>query len=460
MSLSQSQILEILTTGDFARLIGQFESDFLECKSQPYALDSEDRKMELAKDVSGLANGGGGILLLGLSTRKNPTHGEDQIDRDRPFPLANFNHDQYRQVLSTWLWPPLDDVEIRVAPSAADPTVGIVALVVPSASDETRPFLVAKTLLDSNRKTEIVFGYCERRRAHVAHYDVRRLHSLLRDGRLLADEIRGGFATVQHMIGQVPSPTSPPTPTPPENINPRIDEALQAVGHYDRPAFVLAAVPRRSLNLRALFESRRTPLVELLEHPPTLRQSGFGITADINSRIVEGRLRRSLIEGFTLLEVHRDGVLIFVAPGDQSRLCWGREDRQESRFLINQLALIEMVYLFSLFSQQVYEGVLQPGEIYDLEMRVLRLRQGNHNFYLEAGVLHRHGGHDEAEAHTESRQERAELRYGADTPGRAAFLLLAELYAWMEFEEERIPYAADVDGVKSIDPTQITAAGQ
>lgn len=458
MTLSQSQIVEILSTGDFSSLVGQFESEFLECKNQPYSLDTDERRMELAKDISGLANGGGGLLLLGFSTRKDPTHGEDQIDRARPFPLSMFNADQYLQVLSSWLWPPFEDVRFEAFPIAGDQTRGVVAAVVPAVPQELKPLLVAKTLLDSQRRVELVFGYCERKRAHVSHHDVRRLHTLLRDGRFVAEEIREGFAELQNLIAQAPAALPPPTP--PENITPRIDAALEAVGHLDRPAFVLAATPTRALNLRALFETRRSPLVNLLEQPPTIRRAGFGIASDINSRIVEGRLRRSLVENYTLIEIHRDGVIIFAAPGDQERLCWGRERRQEERFLVNQLALIEMTYLFCQFTYQVYEDTLEPGELLDLGMRILRLRRGDQNFFLEAGALDRIGGRDEAAAPAESTAARAEVRFGVDSPGRAAFLLVAELYAWMGFEEERIPYTLDVEGVRSIDPEQIAEAGQ
>lgn len=310
------------------------------------------------------------------------------------------------------------------------------------------------------RRIEIVFGYCERKQAHIAHHDVRRLHGLLRDGRLVADEIRTGFATVQNLIAQVPGPVPPPAPTPPENVDPRISDALRAVGHYDRPAFVLAAIPRRALNLRALFEARNSPLVALLEQPPRLRQSGFDLTADINSRIVEGRLRRSFVQDYKLLEIHRDGIVIFVAPGGQDRLCWARQNRQQSYYLINQLALIEMVYLFFQLIQRVYEDTLQPGEAYEVEMRILHLRRGNHNFHLEAGALDRYGGREEAEASAESRVIRVELHYGADSPERAAFLLVADLYTWMGFEEERIPYTTVTDGLRVIDSGEIVTVGE
>lgn len=138
----------------------------------------------------------------------------------------------------------------------------------------------------------------------------------------------------------------------------------------------------------------------------------------------------------------------------------GRERRQKHYFLINQLALIEMVYLFCQLTHQVYDGVLQSGEAYDLEMRILHLRRGDHNFYLEAGAIDRYGSRGGTVAPAESKTVRVEAHYGIDTPGRAAFLIVAELYAWMGFEEERIPYTIELESVRSINPDQIVEAGQ
>jgi len=50
------EVRAILESGDFFPLVGRFEDQHIECKRQPYRLESEDQKLELAKDVSALAN--------------------------------------------------------------------------------------------------------------------------------------------------------------------------------------------------------------------------------------------------------------------------------------------------------------------------------------------------------------------------------------------------------------------
>lgn len=46
----------ILQRGDFAVLVGSPESEWLECKREPYQRSDERSKLELSKDVSALAN--------------------------------------------------------------------------------------------------------------------------------------------------------------------------------------------------------------------------------------------------------------------------------------------------------------------------------------------------------------------------------------------------------------------
>ncbi|MEO8674811.1 MAG: hypothetical protein ABI569_04480 [Casimicrobiaceae bacterium] len=80
MALSRAEILKLLGRRNFDALVGEFEGESLECKRDPYLLSNEEQRLELAKDVSASANGGGGLLLIGFSTSKDETHGDDRIE--------------------------------------------------------------------------------------------------------------------------------------------------------------------------------------------------------------------------------------------------------------------------------------------------------------------------------------------------------------------------------------------
>jgi hypothetical protein len=68
-----AEILTILASGDFDRLLGGLEDEHLECKGAPYRLVDDAAKMEFAKDISALANSDGRVILSSIVTEKNPT---------------------------------------------------------------------------------------------------------------------------------------------------------------------------------------------------------------------------------------------------------------------------------------------------------------------------------------------------------------------------------------------------
>jgi hypothetical protein len=436
MSMTPAEIIAILESGDFDALLGEFESDCLECKSQPYRLQTDEQKLELAKDISALANASGGLILLGFATTTNPVYGDDQIDRVRTMQAGLINPDQYRQIISSWLYPPLDDVEIIVFPARQDEKRIVAAINVPAADNTRRPILIRRTLLNSQRRIELCFGYCERKQSRVIHYEVERLHALLRDGRNLSTDMRAGFDALQSMI-ESRLAEQPKQHESPSGIEERMDAAIKQL---DLTAiFALIATPSYALDLKGLFQSRSHALVGLLDAPPEVREVGFDINAGGNSQI-HGRLRRAQIEHSKLLEIHRDGVIIFIASSGTEGLCWGNRKRQERHGLINQLALIEMVYSFCIFCENAYRSELEDGDEFNLQLNIQQRDQFQHPFLLEPGPLKQFSGNIARESPSHSLSVKAQLIYGSQSPERWAIILLSEFYALFGYEEDLIPY--------------------
>ena len=81
-----AEIQDILTRGAFDELTGALENEFFEAKSEPWDLSSERGKFDLAKDVSSLANGRGGLILVGASTFQSPTYQRRESTKYGDFP--------------------------------------------------------------------------------------------------------------------------------------------------------------------------------------------------------------------------------------------------------------------------------------------------------------------------------------------------------------------------------------
>ena len=79
-ALSKEELIDILVSGHFDSLIGTTEGDEVEFKGAPYHLGDDRAKLELAKDISGLMNARGGVIVLGVTTIINPVVQAEEVE--------------------------------------------------------------------------------------------------------------------------------------------------------------------------------------------------------------------------------------------------------------------------------------------------------------------------------------------------------------------------------------------
>src|SRR5688500_9475154 len=96
-TLSPTEVLEALATRQVGTIIGTSEHDTVECKSAPYRLGEDRQRIELAKDVSGLANADGGLILIGVATQRREDTREDVVRAISPFDRTLLDSEQYQQ---------------------------------------------------------------------------------------------------------------------------------------------------------------------------------------------------------------------------------------------------------------------------------------------------------------------------------------------------------------------------
>ncbi|MBI4641613.1 MAG: hypothetical protein HY731_13015 [Candidatus Tectomicrobia bacterium] len=299
------------------------------------------------------------------------------------------------------------------------------------------------------------------------HRSVQELHTLLRDG-LQYDSLNQRLESLKEALqrlqmGQAQQEQAP-QPDTLRLLSERIEQALIAAALQSKPTFILAAVPTQSVEMPTLFERRDADIVRLLEHPPQLREAGFGFGLDTgaSARIVQGQLRRAVDSGYKILELWRDGTLIFGVTGDGDFLCWGSHVIGGGPLRINQLALIESTYLFAELSRQVFEQAQpRPSTIeYRLELRNMTI-DGTPcslipgplgTFAWKFGTnIHRA---PDSSGTLIARWEEAEINSGA-----VAFLLVSRVYEWFGIDRDQIPYVERVDSRSGISPDLIRRGG-
>jgi hypothetical protein len=446
-TLRPDEILELLALGMFDALRGTSEHDAVECKAAPYRLQDERQRIEFAKDVSGLANANGGIILIGAATERQEMTREDVVRRVSAFERNLFDAEQYQQILATAVYPTLHNVQLRWF-DAQEAGRGLVAVVVPP--QPAKPYLVVKTFLDDGRRVEVLLGYFERRRAGVEHMSVHRLQTLLRDGLRFDENMRERLENIERLVTVRQNLVEPVRP-PDIPVQERLNETIAAAEIPDGPAYLLGASPRVPVILRG-FEQRNSELARLVAEPPQVRANGFDLGADREAHLVRGELLRSRLAGWKAIDVWRDGFVSFAAAGNEDFLCWG-----PGRGLrINPLVLAESCYLFVELALAVFALAEAPPESADFQI-------GFRRAITNAGTLSLPPYGSRAIRGERLRREAPEsdrdivLNDRLDSPAAViAFRLLRELYLWFGFRQEEMPYVRERDGVYEVDVDAFT----
>ncbi len=445
--LNRMQLLEILKAGNLNEIVGCLESENLEFKGSPYQVSEDYGKYELAKDISGFANASGGLIVVGVKTKKSPEVPYDEVEEIRPFAQDLINVEQYLNVTRSWIYPTVRQLSIDWYRSAETLDRGIIVIAVPD-QESGKPFLIRKSVDSTGKVFETVFGYAERHQAATIPLSVQEIHSLIRDGRVLLQERQ------RQETGEAKSVPQIVTPRAESIISERIEAAIKDVGLEGKPFYVLAAVPLDAVTVPDLFESRNAAVARLIGTPPPLRHAGFDVDAGGNTQIIRGELLRASLSGYKLLELWRDGTLILVASGGPDFLCWRAYEKAETSFQINNLAVVESAYLFVQLSGQVFDYMEPRPRSLLYRIRLGNMTSSEHSCYLVPVPVRSIGWQSKLDQHG-APEPSVEFSYqwsgGNFLPGAIALELVSRLYAWFGVTKDRIPYTKQVDSKLVID---------
>jgi hypothetical protein len=268
------EVLERLAAKQFDALIGVSEGVWLDAKESPYMLDTLKQKLELAKDVSALANAVGGIIVVGFDTARDALTTGERISEVKPFPLDMINSDRCRKVIQEYVYPPLD---VQTSVYQAADGKGVAAIVVREGS--SKPYIVSKITDEVGKMAGAHFGYFERKQDVIPSITVERIQQ-----QLAAGQQWGSIDQRLQAIESNMSAWGKPGPfqkmalliTDRERIS-RLKAARLAVGRDDAPLVYYMASPEGECDFPTLFRSRGERVVRLIENPPQLRPQGFKI---------------------------------------------------------------------------------------------------------------------------------------------------------------------------------------
>lgn len=449
------ELKKIVECGNFDNLIGKIENEWFECKKSPYQLKNPKHKLELAKDIAGLANSGSGLILLGVKTEKNELHHGDEVVKICGFDQNLVNHNDYINVIDSWVYPSLINLEINWFRSAKDEQKGIIVMTVPTQPDTLKPFLITQTYDENQKLTEILFGYCERKRDNVISLNVERIHSIIKDG-FRFEEISQRLDSIETAMHKTIDHGIEVNNKSIEDkrifIKNSAEELLIDTGLIENPYFVLAITPSNQVNIKGIFEGREAEVVKLIDSPPQLRYGGFDLSTSQSSKIIEGKKRRSIEKDYNAIEMWKDGSIIFVANAGPKFLSWGSYDEHEI-LKINDNALIEVCYLFCLLVNKLLPFFTPAPEDFIINIQLKKLPTKTKPCILLG--TQRSLRSSPKSAPCPEGEFNFQLNFVEFPPGISAFKLASRVYEWFGVEHNEIPLVIKKEEGYQIDPIAI-----
>jgi len=445
--MDRQEFLTIMESGDFDRLIGEAESDWSECKGKFYSLKDDWGKRELAKDISSFANiKEGGFILVGVETEKSDKVHVDTIRRIRPFLQNNVDIEQYHNIIRDWVYPsPVVNIEWK---SYRQSNKGILVIAVPPQSEEVSPFLISKTIEESGKLTEILFGYAERKRANSQPKKLAELHQIFRDGLFFGTNINRRFDEIATLL-QRPSLSNTQPAKSDEEISIRITDAIMSGGLKGHRKLIIVGYSYEDVALQEWADSQ-SELIKAFENPPKLRRSGWDLDVGKRSRIIKGELRRSVDEGYKILDLYRDGTLIFGVTAESDFLTWGQVPND---LKINSLALIETVYNFVTLYKIITENFRhKPSQLCArIKLHDLHLNKEKSFMVPNAVGAHSFRKYDAPDNDFDIIKSFDPNKF---VVGAVTCQIVEEVYLWFGMDSSKIPYVTKKDKIKEIDATQ------
>lgn len=372
-----------------------------------------------------------------------------------PFYQSFLDEEAYHKILKDRIYPKLHQLKISWHKSKEDPTKGIGAIEILEQPSSQLPYLLTKMGKGERKSKEIVFGLVERKRANAEPYTVYDLHSIIKLG-LNFKEISTRLDSLELGLQEILKKNAVDAVKQPEQIEQEVSDRIQndihEGGFYGKPFIALSIAPQKAIEITQIFESK-SDIVKLLDRPPVIRPDGFNIRPYLLTKIVKSNARNSLEPGNRLLELWRDGNLIFIATGGSEFLSWGQRRAPEEPFRINDYALIEMSYLFCKLAKDIYSTIDPKPEDFLGHIELGNMSIGDKH----CQILTTRTGLGVKKAPSSGEVFKFNLGLEMYKTGQAAFKFVSQVYRWFGVEHDRIPLTTKQNREYCIDEAQIKA---
>jgi hypothetical protein len=456
MAFSLADLNDLIATRNFSELVGKVENEWFDAKDQPYDVDENDGKREIAKDVAAFANKSGGLIIIGLRTNKSTQHFGDEVVKVRPIEQNRIDSGRYRDILAAWIFPPVVGIQFEWLATRDDVSRGLFVIRIPPQAEELLPFLVVRTV-ESGKVVETFFGYAERRGEVNAPLGIVDLQRALRTGLNFERHLDQRLSAIEANLSNAPSRSNNSDQERQEKLKTRMSSAVAASDFAEDRALVLAARPSTDNDLQTIFSARDDSIRRKVERPPIFRDHGWDLVTGGYAQIIRGEMIR--ISGFRkIIDLYRDGTLVFACAANEDFLSWTSKVEQMQ---IHSMALIEICYNFAVLYKLVLADLQRPLAKVEFAAGLRRFHLGGVKTKLAAfgyGSFSQLFPDHVREAPDNDATITTTFPVSDYVAGRVAFTVAREIYLWFGLDEDKIPYTSAANGDRYIDPDLLSHA--
>jgi hypothetical protein len=369
------------------------------------------------------------------------------------------NTSQYVDLLRAWIYPEVHGLNVTWVSTADNPNKGLVVIEIPKQDAAAGPFLITKTI-EGSKTVETVFGYAARKGDRNPPLDVKELQRYLRSGLDYRTQIEKRFDALEAMIKVGTEGTKQETilKGKAEQIEQRIARAIEHSDLRSRRTLIISAQPMQSKELRTIFVNEEGSIKRHLERPPIIRQNGWTLETLEQAKILRGEMIRVTNGDRKIVDLYRDGTMVFAASADRDFLAWAAKNKPR----INPLALVEVILSFvSLYALVVADFIAPPSQIsFRIDLRNMHydgVKSSLGPYSLQS--MSWQYSRDDKEA-PENDWSYAKV---IDTMNLDVHVitydLVKEVYLWFGFDEKCIPYSSLQGGVRKTDPDLMLKSG-
>jgi len=441
--LSREELLDLIRRAP-SSLEGQMESQWLEFKKEPHLKPdgkTEDRhRFELAKDVTAMANAGGGILVWGVAEVRDQDEARRHIGMLSPLQPGIVDGSQVRKTLREWVFPTSLDVNVLERQLQGGGSVWI--LDIPPPPPESLPFLVVREWPPAGKGERAVRGHFtmyRRSGTDNVHVPPEEVYQWLRMGFqdvYGAQKLRGlesGAKQPSGAILAIPSDDA-------------LAEELEALGVQEGSLYYFVQfAPSGGGRLRDFFGTGADALQSRLARVEKLRDAGFSCFSRYASpeRTPSNGLR---------LGLNRKGGVYVLATGVTTLVCcqdtltWASErNAPDGKLLINPIALPE----FTVEACRFFLKEVMPRWQGSIAGRAFQWRVGMRGLGGRVPVHLPKGRFSDVPLRVfwEEDEPHTAIDFGTnfastleDDPDRLAFVILEEVFHHFGYPAQAIPF--------------------